>query len=107
MIFEVYKEQNKEYFFRLADENGEPLLLSKGYKSKGEIYEVVNTVKKSVTDPAGIAKDETKEGDYFFMVIGPTGRIVCKSTMFYSSENRDKWINDFQRLLPQLDIVEV
>ncbi len=107
MIFEIYTDQSNEYFFRLADENGDLLLLSEAYKEKEKIFDAINSVKKNVRTPTGIAKDETEEGDYFFLVIGSDGRIICKSAMFYSTANRDKWINDIQQIVPQLEVIEI
>lgn len=107
MKFEVYKEDSNKYFFRVVDEVEEILLSTDGYQHKESVLESIESVKKNVPVPTGIEKMETEEGDYFFNIMNSRGQIICTSTMFYSPIMRDKWLNDIQMEVPQLEVVEV
>jgi uncharacterized protein YegP (UPF0339 family) len=103
--FEVYKAAN-EYYFRVTADTEPILLASEGDKQKENVLKNIEAVKKNAPVPSSIEKGETSDGDYFFTLSNSRGKIVCISAMFYSSLERDKWLNDIQKELPQLDIVE-
>jgi uncharacterized protein YegP (UPF0339 family) len=107
MEFELYKEGNTKYFFRVVDEVEEILLSTDGYQTKERALENIESVMKNVPVPTGIEKMETEEGDYFFYIMNARGQVICTSTMFYSPVQRDNWLNDNQKEVPQLDVVEV
>ena len=103
--FEVYKDSN-EYYFRVANDSEIILLSREGFKLKENMLKSIEAVKKNVPIPSSIEKKETKDGYYFFTVANSFGQIVCTSTMFYSSHQRDRWLNDIQKEIPQLAVVE-
>ena len=105
--FEVYKEQNEEYFFRMVDGEEEILSSLSGHKEKTAAIDTIESVKKNVPIPSGIKKDHSSSGDYFFEVLDSMGRAICRSTMFYSAHLRDQWLNDVQKEVPQLSVVEI
>lgn len=104
--FEVFKGHGSELFFRLIDDE-DILLISDGYKRKERVISDINLVRKNVGEPSGIVKDETKDGFYFFKIVGSNGKTICHSTMFFTEGHRDKWVNDLQRMVYHLDVVEI
>ena len=103
--FEIYKDSN-EYHFRVADNDDVILLSREGSKQKEGILKAIDAVKKNAPVPKSIEKKETKDGYFFFTVTNSFGAVVCTSTMFYSSQERDRWLNDIQKEIPQINIVE-
>lgn len=49
--FEIYFDKKGEYRFRLRAKNGEPLLASEGYTTKGGCKNGIESVCKNVADP--------------------------------------------------------
>jgi uncharacterized protein YegP (UPF0339 family) len=90
MRFEVYKKNNNKYFFKMVDDADEILLSTQEYNEKESALQSIESVKKNVPLPSGIVKQQTADGDYFFNVINATGKVVCRSTTFYSPMLRDK-----------------
>jgi uncharacterized protein YegP (UPF0339 family) len=86
-----------KYFFRMEDDSEEILLSTQVYKEKKSVLESIDAVKKNVPVPGGIVKQQTTVGDYFFDILNSTGKVVCRSTMFYPPLLRDKRLNDIQQ----------
>lgn len=107
MKFEVYKQENEEYSFRMVCDTDEILTALNGAEKKEQVIDAIDSIKKNVAIPSSVEKKETASGDYFFTITNSVGKVVCKSAAFYSSRLRDQWINDIQKEVPQLDIVEV
>lgn len=106
MQFEIYKENNSEYFFRMVDDYNEILISTDGYNEKENVLICIESVKRNARVPSSIIKHDTPEGDYFFNILNSTGKVVCSSTLFCSPHLRDKWLNDIQKEVPHLDIIE-
>jgi len=107
MKFELYKEQNEEYFFRMMDNDEEILSSLNGHKEKTAAIDTIESVKKNVPIPSGIKKKDSSADGYFFEVFDAMGKAICRSAMFYSAHLRDKWLNDVQKEVPQLSVIEI
>jgi len=45
--FEVYKDKNNEWRFRLVAPNGQIIAVGEGYKNKGDCLSTVESIKKN------------------------------------------------------------
>lgn len=107
MKFELYKESNNEYFFRMVVDREKILMSVSGYDEKETAIKGIESVKKNAPIPSSVIKQDSSDGGYFFTILNSSGKTVCISTDFCSPHLRDKWVNDIQKELPQLDIFEV
>jgi hypothetical protein len=102
MKLEVIKQQKNEFLFRLLDTDGEPLLISDSYRLQDTLMSDLEILRTIITRPGSIEKKKTGDDYYYFTIADLTGRIICHSTLFYNENLRDKWLNDIQKIGPEL-----
>ena len=63
--FELFRDQNKQYRFRLRASNGLVLLSSKGYRTRRSALTGIESVRKNSTDDARFQREQTTSGYCF------------------------------------------
>jgi len=84
--FECYKDKAGEFRFRLKAGNGETILASEGYSSKGGCANGIESVQKNSANPDRFEKKETDGGKFRFNLKSSNGQVIGTSQS-YSSES--------------------
>lgn len=106
MKFEVFKGKNDEHYFRLIDSKNNVLISGEGYKQKESMLNGIESIKKNMPLATGIEKKESTNGKHYFNVKSTNGQIVGTSALFDSPGQRDKWINEIEKELPQMLVID-
>ena len=104
--FEVFRDQNKQYRFRLRASNGLVLLSSTGYKTRKSALTGVESVRKNCTDAAHFQRQQTPSG-YCFDLLAQNKKVIGTGEFYTSSRSRERGIASVQRHAPNAKITEV
>ena len=74
--FEIDKASNGQYIFRLKAGNGEIILSSEQYTSKGACENGVDSVKKNAPDDSRYERKEAKDGRPYFSLKAPNPKNI-------------------------------
>ena len=106
--FEVYQSGAKnEFRFRLKADNGQIILSSEGYTSKGACMNGIESVKKNATDPGRFEKKTTPTGMHRFVLKAANQQIIGTSQNYQSESGCDNGVKSVGNNAPNAGIVEV
>ena len=106
MKFEVYKGNNDQHYFRLINSKHKVLLSGEGYKQKENMLNGIESIKKNMPLPTGVEKKESTNGKHYFNVKSKNGQIVGTSALFDSKGQRDKWMSEIEKELPEILVID-
>lgn len=102
--FVITKRSNGEFQFNLKAGNGEGILASEGYTTKGGCEGGIDSVRKNSQDNSKFEKKESSNGKYFFNLKVTNGQIIGTSEMYESSSGRDNGIASVQKNAPDATV---
>ena len=87
MKFEMYQStKNSEWYFRLKAENGQVILSSEGYTSKGGCENGIASVKKNGKEKFKFSTHVSSNGRYYFNLLAGNNQTIGKSQMYSSKQ---------------------
>ena len=89
--FEAVKGEDKQFYFVVKNEEGNPILYSQGYGSATPRDNGIRTVIKNGVDESKYEKSD-KNGDYSFILRAGNRQEIAKSQSFTEAFERDKAI---------------
>jgi uncharacterized protein YegP (UPF0339 family) len=105
--FECYKDKAGEFRFRLKAGNGETILVSEGYTSKGGCENGIESVKKNCLDDNCFDRKVTDSGKFRFNLKSTNGQVIGTSESYESESGRDNGIASVAKNAPDAAVVEV
>ncbi len=94
MKFEMYQStKNSEWYFRLKAENGQVILSSEGYTSKGGCENGIASVKKNGKEKHKFETQVSSNGRYYFNLLAGNNQVIGKSQMYSSQQACEKGVD--------------
>jgi uncharacterized protein YegP (UPF0339 family) len=98
--FELYKDKAGEFRFRLKAGNGEKILASEGYKSKGSAENGIESVKKNAALDDRYDRTTTASGKFRFNLLAGNKQVIGTSQSYESERSRDGAIESVKKNAP-------
>jgi hypothetical protein len=105
--FEVYKDSQGEYRFRLKASNGQTLLFSEGYSSKSGCMKGIESAIENSKVTERFETYEDKAGKYRFRLKAANNQIIGVSKVYEIKSKLQNGIKYVQRLAPEIGIKEI
>ena len=98
--FELYKDASNEYRFRLKASNGEIILKSEGYETKGGAENGIGAVKTNAPIDARYERKMSTNNKYFFNLRAANNQVIGTSEMYETAAGRDNGIESVKTNAP-------
>lgn len=82
--FEVFKDKRGQFRFRLKADNGQNILASKGYATKSDCENAIESVKTNAPLDARYERLTARNGSPYFNLKSSKGQIIGTSEMYSS-----------------------
>ena len=102
--FQIFAGNNDQFYFRLRAVNGEIVLTSEGYSTKQGCQNGIASVKKNVLQDQQYKRKESKDGQFYFVLVAINGKTIGISEMYSSKQSRDKGIAVVKEAAPEAEI---
>lgn len=90
--FEVYKDKNDNFRFRLTAKNGQNILASEGYTTKAACLNGIESIKKNSTNENRYDKKTTDSGNFTFNIKAANSQVIGTSQTYKSESGRNNGI---------------
>ena len=90
--FEIKRAKNKQFYFNLKAANGEVVLTSEMYESRGGAKNGIKSVQKNGPDGLRYDMKLDKRGQYYFLLKAANNRIIGKSESYTTAAKMEKGI---------------
>lgn len=90
--FVVHKRFNGEYQFNLKASNGQIILSSEGYITKGNCLNGIEAVKANSKNDDRFDRKSSSNGKYYFNLKASNGQIIGTSEMYETDSARENGI---------------
>lgn len=90
--FELDRNAKGEFHFRLVAPNGEPILSSETYATRGGAEKGIASVRKNAPDPARYERRESEDHRYYFVLKAANHLVIGTSQLYASEASRDRGI---------------
>lgn len=101
--FEITKRKSGEFQFNLKASNGQIILSSEGYSSKGACQNGIESVKKNSQDDSKFDRKTSTNGKPFFNLKATNGQIIGSSEMYESVASRENGIESVKKNAPDAE----
>lgn len=99
--FVITKRTNGEFQFSLKAGNGQVILASEGYTSRGACVRGIESVKNNSQHDNKFQKLEARNGKLYFNLKANNGQIIGTSQMYESIASRDNGIESVKANAPE------
>jgi uncharacterized protein len=87
--FEILAGKDGKIYFHLKAANGEIILAGRGYKTKSETIHAIASVMRYGQLDTSFVRRESANGQFFFQLKSPSGRILGWSEMYIAKQSRE------------------
>jgi uncharacterized protein len=101
--FVLKKSSNDQYYFSLKAGNGETILSSEMYESKGSAESGIVSVKKNAPLDERYEKRTSSRDQPYFVLKAANGQIIGTSEMYSSTSARDNGIESVKKNAPEAE----
>lgn len=105
--FVAFKGNDEQFYFRLQAENGEPILASEGYTSKGGWENGIESVRENAPHDDRYERETSTNDKPFFVLEAANGELIGKSEMYESEASRENGIEAVMRVAPVAPIEDL
>ncbi|MDR2122297.1 MAG: YegP family protein [Flavobacteriaceae bacterium] len=106
-MFEIFKDKEGIFYFRLKEKNGQTVLESDGYTQKTNCQKGISSVKRNSKNEDRFEIKQSPNKKWFFNLKAGNGQLVGTS-VFYDSENNAKnGIKSVMRTAPTSELVDL
>lgn len=99
--FELSKSKNGKFLFNLKAGNGQVILTSQMYESKGAATQGIESCKTNATLDERFARVESSSGQPYFNLKAANGQVIGHSEMYTTEAARDNGIDSVKSNAPQ------
>jgi uncharacterized protein len=104
--FEIKKSTNGKFHFNLKAGNGQIILSSELYETRGACENGIESVRKNAADASRFEKRTSTKGDPFFVIKAANGQEIGRSEMYSSDAACDGGIESVQKNAPDAEVVD-
>lgn len=104
--FIISTRKNGEFQFNLKAGNGQTILASEGYSTKGACENGVESVRKNASDDSKYERKNSSNGKYYFNLKAGNGQIIGTSEMYESSAGMENGIESIKKNAPDASVEE-
>jgi len=97
--FEIFRGDDRQYYFRLKAANGESILASEAYRSKASAENGIAAVRVDATLERRYERRRSPAG-YSFVLKGANGEPMGRGEVYESSSGRDSGIESVRENAP-------
>ena len=91
-IYEIKRAKNKEFYFNLKAPNGEIVLTSETYKTRGGAKNGIESVRKHGPDGLNYDMKLDKRKQYYFVLKSANHKVIGRSESYTRAANMEKGI---------------
>ncbi|MCA9620443.1 MAG: DUF1508 domain-containing protein [Myxococcales bacterium] len=100
--FEVFEGQNGDHYFRLRAKNGQIVLQSEGYASRGGAEAAVETVRELAGHVESYEVLAGQNEQHFFHIVAGNGEIVANGEMYSSKYAAERGAENVRRIVREM-----
>ncbi len=104
--FEIKQSTNGKFYFNLKAGNGQIILSSEMYETKGAAENGIESVKKNSADANRFEKRASAKGDPYFILKAGNGQEIGRSEMYSSDGACDNGIGSVATNAADAEIVD-
>lgn len=105
--FVITKRTNGEFQFNLKANNGQIILTSEGYSTKGNCENGIASTKQNAQNDARFERKISSNSKYYFNLKAANGQIIGSSEMYESEASRENGITSVQNNAPEATIEDL
>lgn len=105
--FEIKKDKAGKFRFNLKAGNGQVILTSEGYNTKGACDNGIESVRKNSQDKSKFDRQVAKNGKPYFNLKASNGQVIGASQMYASAASMENGIKSVAKNAPGATVVEV
>lgn len=105
--FEITTRTNGEFQFNLKAGNGQVILASEGYSSKGACQNGIESVKKNSQDDSKFERKTSSNGKPYFNLKASNGQVIGNSEMYESEASRENGIESVKKNAPEAQVADL
>ena len=104
--FEIKQSKNGKFHFNLKAGNGQIILSSEMYESRGACENGIESIKKNAGNEARFEKRASTKGDPYFILKAGNGQEIGRSEMYSSDSACQNGIDSVQKNAPEATVVD-
>jgi uncharacterized protein YegP (UPF0339 family) len=104
--FTISRGRNGKFYFNLAGPNGEIILASQGYATRGGCRKGIRSVRANAGAPDRFEAKSSKRGQSYFVLKARNGQIIGQSQMYATARSCAKGMRSVQRNAGKAKLVE-
>ena len=105
--FEIYKDTEGKFRFRLKSGNGQTIIASQGYTRKNSCLNGIASVKKNSQDNTNFERLRSNDGRPYFNLIAKNKLVIATSQMYSSFKAMEQGISSVKKNAFGAKIIEI
>jgi len=105
--FEIFKDKEGKFRFRLKSGNGQTIIASQGYTRKNSCLNGISSVKQNSQDYTNYERLRSKDGNPYFNLIAKNKLVIATSQMYSSSKAMEQGISSVKMNAITAEIIEI
>ena len=104
--FELKQGDSGKFSFNLKSGNGQVILTSQSYASKGSAVDGIESVRKNSADDDRFVRKEATDGSPFFVLTATNGQTIGKSQMYSGEAAMENGVASVRENAPAAEMVD-
>ncbi|TKC65623.1 DUF1508 domain-containing protein [Pedobacter hiemivivus] len=105
--FEIKTRKNGDFQFDLKAGNGQVILTSEGYTSKGACQNGIESVKRNSKDDSKFERKTSTNDKPYFNLKASNGQVIGTSEMYESESSRENGIESVKKNAPEAEVSDL
>ncbi len=105
--FEIFKDKEGKFRFRLKSGNGQTIIASQGYTTKTSCLNGIASVKKNSQDNTNFERLMSKDGSRYFNLKAKNQLVIGTSQMYATTKSMEQGINSVKKNAIHAEIIEI
>ena len=105
--FEIFKDKEGKFRFRLKSGNGQTIIASQGYTRKSSCLQGIASVKNNSQDNTNFERLRSNDGRPYFNLIAQNKLVIATSQMYSGSKAMEQGINSVKKNAPDAKVVQI
>jgi len=104
--FEIKAGRTGKFRFNLKASNGQVILTSEAYETRGAATKGITSVKKNAGNDKRFERKTAKDGSAYFLMKAANGEAIGKSEMYKTTRSMENGIASVGRNAPEAPVVD-
>lgn len=104
---ELFKRNNDRFYFRVITETGHNMLSSDGYETKPECENIVDLLKRNITEKQLVSVENKNPETWKFTVNSNAGVPIGYSMDFHNKRQCNNWLKILREHLPAAPVFDL